>query len=89
MYLLNSFQIPKNEVVNEWVGEGRGGHVQKSTKKCHEINKISTLTSPNNSLQNAMKVEIFFNVTLNYWTLVLTKALSSIQGLLQVGPQFG
>ena len=56
MYLLNTFHIPKNEGVNEWV-EGRG--IQKTTKKCHEINKISTLTSPNNSLQNAMKAEGF------------------------------
>ena len=56
MYLLNTFQIPKDECVNEWVG---GRSIQKTTKKRYKINKISTLTSPNNSLQNAMKVEIF------------------------------
>ena len=51
MYLLNTFHIPKNEGVNEWVAGRR--------KKCHEINKISTLKSPNYSLQNAMKVDFF------------------------------
>ena len=56
MVLSAGTNIPKNEDVNEWV-EGR--RIQKTTKKCHEINKISTLTSPNNSLQNAMKVGVF------------------------------
>ena len=56
MYLLNTFQIPKHEGVNEWLG---GRRVQKTTEKRHKINKISTSTSPNNSLQNAMKVGIF------------------------------
>ena len=37
MYLLNTFHIPKNEGVNEWV-EGRC--IQKTTKKYYEINKI-------------------------------------------------
>ena len=31
----------------------------KKIQKRHKINKISTLTYPNNCLQNAMKVEIF------------------------------
>ena len=31
----------------------------KNHQKRHKINKISTLTSPNNSLQNAVKVAIF------------------------------
>ena len=56
MYLLNTFQVPKNEGVNEWVG---GRRIQKITKNRYKIKKISTLTSPNNSLQNAMKVNIF------------------------------
>ena len=30
-----------------------------NNQKCHEIYKIKTLTSPNNSLQNASKVGIF------------------------------
>ena len=36
----------------------------KNHQKWHRINKISTLTSPNNSLQNAMKVEIFLMYSL-------------------------
>ena len=56
MYLLNIFHIPENEGVNEWVG---GKRIQKTTKKGHKINKISTLTSPSNSLQNAMKSGYF------------------------------
>ena len=34
MYLLNSFQIPKNEVVNELIGgwEGEGAHPKKYLK---------------------------------------------------------
>ena len=56
MYLLNTFHIPKHEGVNEWVGRRR---IQKTTKKYHEINKISTLTTHNNSLQNTMKVGFF------------------------------
>ena len=51
-YLSNT----KNEGVNEWVG---GRRIQKTTKKRHKINKILTSTSPNNSLQNAMKVGTF------------------------------
>ena len=57
MYHLNNFYILKNEGVDEWAGEGR---IQKITKTCHKINKISTLTSHKNSLQNAMKVGIFY-----------------------------
>ena len=38
-YHLNTFNMPNNEGVNEWVGN------QKSTRKCHEIKKILTLTS--------------------------------------------
>ena len=42
--------------VYEWADKV---HIQRNTKKCHEINNVSTLTLPNNSLQNAMKVGIF------------------------------
>ena len=56
MYLLNTFHVPKNEGVNECVRERR---IQKIQKKRYKINKISTLTSPNNSLQNAIRVGIF------------------------------
>ena len=61
----------------------------KKIQKWHKINKFLTLTCANNCLQNAMKVEIFYNVILNCLTLVLMKALCSIPGVLQVGPQFG
>ena len=40
LYPLNTFNIPKNEGVNEWVGWVRN---QKTTRKCHEIKRISTL----------------------------------------------
>ena len=56
MYLLITFHMPKNEGVNEWMG---GKRIQKITTKQHKINKIATLASPNNSLQNVMKVGIF------------------------------
>ena len=56
MYHFSTFRFQKNEEVNDWVGEG---HIQKTTKKYREIKKISTLTSPKNSLKNAMKVGIF------------------------------
>ena len=41
LYHLNTFNIPNNEGVNEWVG---GGATKKNTRKCHEIKRISTLT---------------------------------------------
>ena len=41
----------------KWMG-GWEAH-PKNHQKRHKINKISTLTSPNNSLQNAVKVAIF------------------------------
>ena len=50
---------------------GGWGHIEKTTKKYHKINIISTLTSPDNSLKNAMKVGSFFNVILNYLNLLL------------------
>ena len=41
-------------------GVGRGEwHIQRNTKKCHENNNILTLTSLNNTLQNAMNVGIY------------------------------
>ena len=45
----------KIEGVKEWAGEGC---IQINTKTWHEINNISTLTSPNNTLENAIKVRI-------------------------------
>ena len=59
-----------------WRGGGRGGSEavknQKPTKKYHEINIISSLTRPNNSLKNATNLGVFLNVILNHLTLVMT-----------------
>ena len=55
LYHLNTFNIPNNDGVNEWVG---GECNQKTTRKCHEIKKISTLTSSKTSLENAKEMEI-------------------------------
>ena len=56
LYHLNTCNIPNNEVVNEWVS---GGCNQKTTRKCHEIKRISTLTSPKTTIENAKEIEIF------------------------------
>ena len=53
---LNTFNIPKSEGVNEWVG---GGHNQKTTRKYHEIKRISTFTSSKTSSDNAKEKGIF------------------------------
>ena len=55
-YHLTTFNIPNNEGVNEWAG---GWHNQKTTRKCHEIKRISTLTTSKTSLENAKEMEIF------------------------------
>ena len=56
LYHPNTFNIPNNEGVNEWVCAGRN---QKATRKWHEIKRISTLTSSKTSLENAKEMEIF------------------------------
>ena len=56
MYYLNIFHFLKNKGENEWAARI---HIQRNTKKCHEINSIPTLKSPNNTLQMAMNVGIF------------------------------
>ena len=53
---LNTFTIPNNDGVNEWTG---GGATKKTTRKCHEIKRISTLTSSKPILENAKETEIF------------------------------
>ena len=58
LYHLNTFNIANNEDVNEW-GGGGGGCNQKTTRKCHEIKRISTLTSSKTILENAKEMEIF------------------------------
>ena len=59
MYHLNTFNIPKNEGVNNWASGGGGGHVQKTTRKCHEIKRISCFASSKNKSDNAKMKEIF------------------------------
>ena len=56
LYHLNTFNIPNNEGVNEWVG---GGCNRKNTRKCHEIKRILILTSAKTSSENAKEMEIF------------------------------
>ena len=56
LYRLNTFNIPNNEGVNEWVDRGCN---QKATRKCHEIKRISTLTLSKTSLENAKEIENF------------------------------
>ena len=55
LYHLNTFNIPTNDGVNEWVG----GAQPKNHQKCHEIKRILTLTSSKTSLENAKEMEIF------------------------------
>ena len=61
LYHLNTFNIANNEDVNVWAGGGGGGGGcnQKTTRKCHEIKRISTLTSSKTILENAKEMEIF------------------------------
>ena len=56
LYHLNTFNIRTNDGVSELVGGWRN---QKTTRKCHEIKRISTLTSSKTSLQNAKEMENF------------------------------
>ena len=58
---LNTFHLHRNKGGSKWAG---GGRIQKKIKKYNEFNKISTLTSRNNSLQNALKVGIFLLLSL-------------------------
>ena len=55
MYHLNTFNLQQNEGGSDLTG-GRG---IKKTIKCSEINIISALTRPNNSLKKAMNVGFF------------------------------
>ena len=56
MYHVNTFNIPKHEGVNKWAGGGRN---QKTTRKCHEIKRISTFASSKTNSDNAKEKEIF------------------------------
>ena len=59
----------------------------KNIQKRHKIDKISTFFIP--FFTKSYEGRDFLNIILNCLTLVLTKALRSIPGVLQVGPQFG
>ena len=52
----------------QWIGEWGGEH-PKATKKFNEYNKVSTLTSPKNSLQNVVKVWNFLLPSLKKFDL--------------------
>ena len=64
MYHLNTFNLQQNEGGSDLTG-GRG--IQKTMKKWHAINIISTLRSNKNSLKNAMKLGFFFLSSLTIW----------------------
>ena len=59
MYPLNTFNIPKriHEGVNKWAG---GGRIQKTTRKCQEIKRISTFASSKINSDNAKEKGIFY-----------------------------
>ena len=58
MYHLNTFDIPKHEGVNKWAGGG--GRIQKTTRKCNEIKRISTFASSKTNSDNAKEKRIFY-----------------------------
>ena len=64
MYHVNTFHLDQNEGGSE-LAAGRG--IQNTIKRCHEINKISALTRPTNSLKKAMNVGIFLMSSLTIW----------------------
>ena len=64
MYHVNAFHLHQNEGGSE-LAAGRA--IQKTIKRCHENNKISALTRPNNSLKKAMNVGVFLLSSLTIW----------------------
>ena len=61
----------KMKVTVKGCAGGSGGCIQKTIKKCHEFNKISTLTSNKNSLKKAMKLGFFSLSYLTIWLYCL------------------
>ena len=55
LYHLNTFNIPNNEGVNEWVGGGTTKKLLESAMKLRE----SRLTSSKTILENAKEMAIF------------------------------
>ena len=76
MYHLNAFNIPKDEGVNKWEGEGWSGgggrgRIQKTTRKCHEVKRISTFASSKTNSDNAKREGDFFTTIHKHPTLAL------------------
>ena len=67
-YYVNPFNIPKHEGVNKWAGEG---HNQKTTRKYHDIKRISTFTYLKPT-QIMLKRRRFFTAIHNHLTLAFT-----------------
>ena len=63
--------------VNGWVV---GWCIQKTIKKCHPINQISTLSSLNNSLLNAINVGIFLPSSSTIWLYCWRRGLDPPYG---------
>ena len=55
MHHLNSFNIPKNKGVNEWLGGGAKKLTPENAMKLREL----TLTSSKTSLENTKEMGIF------------------------------
>ena len=55
-------KLGSHRMMGGWGGGGVGREriKKKSINKCNEINKISTLTSHKNSLQDAIKIGFFY-----------------------------
>ena len=69
MYHLNTFNIPEHEGVNKWADGA--GNIQKTTRKCDEIKRISTFASSKANSVNT-KEKGFFTAINNHLTLALT-----------------
>ena len=67
MYHLNNFYLHQNEGGSE-LGGGRS--IKKTIKRRHEVNIISALTGPNNSLKKSMKLGVFLLSSLTIWLYV-------------------
>ena len=77
MYQLDTFHLHKNEGASEWVG---GWCIQKTIKKCHQVNQISTSTSLNNSLLNAINFGIFLPSSSAIWLYCWRRGLDPPYG---------
>ena len=60
VYHLNTFNIPKDEGVNERAVGGGGGGIQKATRKCHEVKRISKFASSKTNSDDAKEKGTFY-----------------------------